>query len=285
MSGCAVACDPGPEEAPSGKGVFRALHDRARWPTNCIFDAANCTARLQREVVEVRKVHFENSAPIFTPEWADADFFAPGFSANGCTSPIPGAVDGHRQLFLVRAARVEPDLLATLRQVPAESPEALQAWGKSWGLTDPWCLVLARVTSDWYRRDPSMPGWQFEGKETWAGSYGFKIEPLWVGPFRHHPTWFRRSVFKQWVLARVSQALDDYCDRIDAEASASGLKRMPRKKGIQHFDWLARYQVRRESFADIARNAPYRFAGGRQTVRKAVVELAKYLCLALRSST
>jgi hypothetical protein len=46
-----------------------------------------------------------------------------------------------------------------------------------------------------------------------------------------------------------------------------------------------RYQIKSESFVSIAHNASYKFMGGRQTVRKAVVELAKYLELTLRPST
>jgi hypothetical protein len=54
---------------------------------------------------------------------------------------------------------------------------------------------------------------------------------------------------------------------------------------LEHFDWIVRYQIKSESFASIAQNASYKFMGGRQTVRKAVVELAEYLALTLRPST
>jgi len=87
------------------------------------------------------------------------------------------------------------------------------------------------------------------------------------------------------VLNNVDQALDLYCDRVENDASDAGLKRSPKKRETEHFDWLARYQVKGESFASIAKNASYKFRGGRQTVRKAVVKLAEYLSLRLRPST
>jgi hypothetical protein len=87
------------------------------------------------------------------------------------------------------------------------------------------------------------------------------------------------------VLNSVAEALEHYCDRVEADALAAGLKRSPKKREIEHFDWLARYQIKGESFASVAQNASYRFKGGRQTVRKAVAELAEYLSLRLRPST
>jgi len=85
----------------------------------------------------------------------------------------------------------------------------------------------------------------------------------------------------------VEQSVEAYCDEVEAAALAAGLKRSPRKRDIVHFDWMVRYQVKRESYASIAQNQlyKYKFKGGRQTVRKAVVELAKYLALELRPST
>ena len=85
--------------------------------------------------------------------------------------------------------------------------------------------------------------------------------------------------------AEIRQVLKDYCDRIESSAVTAGLKRAPRRRELEHFDWIVRYQIKGETFASIARNASYKFMGGRQTVRKAVVELAEYLELTLRPST
>jgi hypothetical protein len=103
--------------------------------------------------------------------------------------------------------------------------------------------------------------------------------------FYHDPTWRRRRDFRKDVLKRVCQALDAYCDQVEAAALAAGLKRAPRHREVGHFDWLVSHQIKGESFASIATHSCYKFTGGRQTVRKAVVELAKYIELNLRSST
>jgi hypothetical protein len=217
--------------------------------------------------------------------WGNGDFYVPEFALHGRSGLVPGAPDVHRRRFLERAAIVEPELLTTLRSVMADDADGLSAWAKRWHLTDRWCMVLARDTARWYAKHPDAHGWEFQGQGIFVGSFPFEIEPLQLGPFYHDPTWRSRRDFKRYVLREVARATDDYCDRIEAAALAAGLKRAPRKKGVGHFDWLARYQVKGESFASIAKTASYKFEGGRQTVRKAVVELAKYLELTLRPST
>ena len=85
------------------------------------------------------------------------------------------------------------------------------------------------------------------------------------------------------MLKQVRTFLNKYCDRVEADALRAGLKRAPKKRGEQHFDWLVRYQIKGESFASIAKDPAYRVRG-RQTVQKAVTELAEYLGVALRRS-
>ena len=206
----------------------------------------------------------------------------PVFASHGRSALVPGPPDVHRRLFLERAAIVEPDLLRTLRSVTADDADALWAWAERWHLTDDWCLVLARDTARRYAMNPDAQGWEFQGQGIFVGCFPFHIKPLQFEKFYHDPTWRSRRVFKADVLEQVRHALDDYCDQIEAAALAAGLKRAPRKREVAHFDWLARYQIKGESFASIAHTASNRFEGGRQTVRKAIVELAKYLELALR---
>ncbi len=217
--------------------------------------------------------------------WGHGDFYVPEFASHGRSGLVPGAPDVQRRRFLERAAIVEPELLTTLRSVMADDADRLSAWAKRWHLTDRWCVVLASDTARWYAKHPDAHGWEFQGQGIFVGSLPFAIKPLRLGRFLHDPTWRTRRDFKASVLREVARAIDDYCDRIDSAALAAGLKRVPRKKGVEHFDWLARYQVKGESFAAIAKTASYKFKGGRQTVRKAVAELAKYLELTLRPST
>jgi hypothetical protein len=224
---------------------------------------------------------------VYSPELARpvGDFYVPRFASDGRTGSVPGAPDTHRRLFLARASTLEPELLATLRNVPVKDKRALSAWAKRWHLTDQWCVLLARDTARWWTSDPSAEGWEFENHSIFAGFFPFEIKPLRLRLFYHDPTWRPRRNFEKYVLEEVRQALKDYCDRIEGSAVAVGLKRAPRRRESEHFDWIVRYQIKGESFASIARKASYKFMGGRQTVRKAVVELAEYLELTLRPST
>jgi hypothetical protein len=234
---------------------------------------------------EVRLTAREDGASSQGLAWPTGDFYVPGFASDGRTGWVPGAADTHRRLFLVRASTLEPELLATLRSVAINNKHALSAWAKRWHLTDRWCMLLARDTARWWTSNPGAEGWEFEHHGIFAGSFPFKIEPLRFRLFYHNPTWRRRRDFEKYVLEEVRQALKDYCDRVESSAVAAGLKRAPRRRELEHFDWIVRYQNKSESFASIAQNASYKFKGGRQTVRKAVVELAKYLELTLRPST
>ncbi len=217
--------------------------------------------------------------------WPVGDFYVPGFSSDGRTALVPGAADTHRRLFLVHAGQHEPELLSTLRKVAIDDEHALSAWAERWHLTDRWCVLLAHDTLRWWANNPGTEGWEFEGTGIFAGFFPFRIEPLELGPFYHDPTWRRRSDFIKYVVQQAAKAAKDYCDQIEASALAGGLKRAPRRREAEHFNWLARYQIKSESFASIAQHSSYKFNGGRQTIRKAIIELAEYIELTLRSST
>ena len=90
---------------------------------------------------------------------------------------------------------------------------------------------------------PEDRGWEFESTGIFVGSFPFKIEPLELGPFYHDSTWRRRRDFKEDVRQQFDEALDAYCNRVETDALAAGLKRSPRRRDIGHFDWLVRYQV------------------------------------------
>lgn len=166
-----------------------------------------------------------------------------------------------------------------------DDKNGLLDWAKRWHLSDRWCVLLAGDTSRWYATHPDARRWEFSGEGIFAGSFPFEIEPLQIGPFYYDPTWRGRRNFKADVMNETAYVLDEYCDRIEAAALAAGLKRVLHKRELEHFDWLARYQVQGESFALIARTASYKMLGGRRTVHKAITELANYLERTLRPST
>ena len=233
----------------------------------------------------VKRIADMQTAQALGSTWAGGDFYVPHFASHGRSGLVPGPPDRHRRLFLERASILEPRLLTTLRSVTADDADELLTWATRWHLTDRWCLVLARDTARWYAaKSDAKEGWEFQGQGIFVGNFPFAIKPLRF-KFYHDPTWRTRRDFKAYVLREVTRATDDYCDRTETAALAAGLKRAPRKRRVEHFDWLARYQVKGESFAFIARTASFKFEGGRQTVRKAITELAEYIELTLRPST
>ena len=88
--------------------------------------------------------------------WPVGDFYVPGFSSDGRTGWVPGASDTHRRLFLIRAAELQPALLATLRNVSVDDEKALSSWAESWHLADPWCQLLAHETLRWWVAHPEL---------------------------------------------------------------------------------------------------------------------------------
>ena len=55
------------------------------------------------------------------------DFYTPGFASDGRTGWVPGAPDTHRRFFLARAAELQPQLVATLRNISVDDQWALLA--------------------------------------------------------------------------------------------------------------------------------------------------------------
>lgn len=151
----------------------------------------------------------------------------PGLATDRRTGRVPGAPDVHRRLFLERAAILEPDLLASLRNVDLRNGRSLSAWAKRWHLTAPWCLALARDTVRWHVAHPDVQGWEFQGKGIFVSNFPFPIAPLRLQEFYFDPTWRSRRTFEEYVFAHVARAVGDYCDRIEAAARAAGLKRVP----------------------------------------------------------
>jgi len=216
--------------------------------------------------------------------WPEGDFYVPRFSADGRTALVPGAADTHRLLFLVHASALQPELLRTLRTTENKKT-AVRAWAKRWHLNDEWCVLMALETRSWWSQRPEATGWYFKDCGIIAMFYPFAIKPIRFEEFLWDPTQRRRRVFERYVMKNVQTALKEYMDRVEADARAAGLKRVPRKTSVEHFQWLVRHQIMGESFAEIAQSASYQFNGGRQTIRKAVVELATYLSLTLRPSS
>jgi|SRR5271156_5437035 len=91
-----------------------------------------------------------------------------------------------------------------------------------------------------------------------------------------------RTAFEKW--------LSDYVAAVEAKALKEGLVRTKEKRNRGHLLWLVRFQIGRESVADICRGLnESRAAGGlgrsytRQAIEKAIKDLARTIELPLRS--
>lgn len=215
---------------------------------------------------------------------ADGDFYSPELSSDARSGWVPGLPDVYRRRFLERAGFLVPELLTALTTMSPNDEQALSNWADRWHLKDAWCLALARDTIRWHQTNPDARGWAFQDQYVFRGHFPFDIPPLGLEQFCWDPTWRRRQDFKEYVLRKVAKQVDAYCDRIKAKALKAGLKRAARKNEPRHFDWTVRYQVSGESYGSIAKGT-LKFSGGRQTVRKAVTDLAKIMSLTLRPST
>jgi hypothetical protein len=96
-------------------------------------------------------------------------------------------------------------------------------------------------------------------------------------------TWNRRmetrSALERRLLGEIKRQLREQVDRYDQEAKQRGDVSTPAKpSGSQHFRWLARYQVKGESFTHIANEAGV----SRQAVMAAITEAAAIINLPLR---
>jgi hypothetical protein len=89
--------------------------------------------------------------------WPVGDFYVPGFSSDGRTGWVPGAPDTHRRLFLIRAAELQPELLATLRNVSVDDEKALSLVGRE--LAPGRSMVPAAGA-----RDPTLVGCSSRGE-------------------------------------------------------------------------------------------------------------------------
>ncbi len=88
-----------------------------------------------------------------------------------------------------------------------------------------------------------------------------------------------RAVARRRLANQMLTALDEEMDRIEAQARAAGDVPTPVKTtGRSHFVWLARYQVKGETYAEIARSVRKH----PQTVKDAVRETAETIVLDLR---
>lgn len=71
-------------------------------------------------------------------------------------------------------------------------------------------------------------------------------------PFRWNPTHETKAAAMQRIVTALREDVASALDRIEAEKLAAGLQPVPTKRELVHFEWLARYQILRETYDEIA---------------------------------
>jgi hypothetical protein len=130
---------------------------------------------------------------------------------------------------------------------------ALLEWSRNWNLTDTWCLEWAVQTLSWWsqRRFEEHDDWYHEDLS------GVPSPKFQFRDFEMKCHWDVGSELKADFVARTitefEQNLARYIRDSKAFAKAHGFVPAPALRELEHFFWLARYQVSGETAKDIAR--------------------------------
>ncbi len=196
--------------------------------------------------------------------------------------------------FLAIAAKLYPQLIGDLADEPyqlfcsdaraAEKCKAVLRWQRQWRLSNAWITEIAADT---------MRHWRF---------FGGKVGREWCAFGTPVAAFCPRFVSAQWYpdtsaddfRRKTIAALDAWIDKIEQsnravvvdeageEAAAEQCDDLPpAPKAREHFTWLAKYQVGRESIGDIWRELEGD-QRGRRAVELAIRRAAQGIGLALR---
>jgi hypothetical protein len=193
----------------------------------------------------------------------------------------PASTAQARRLFLTCVARCVPAVLEDLRRSGVAD---LGAWAGRWHLSDPWVLDAARATIErWQARPSSRLRWNLDGVESLPEPVAEHDTTRW-----RLPTPDAQTEDVRGYLARV---------RIQAEERWTAHVRALRAQGFgpgvrldaPHLVWLVRYQIEGADYASIARDvasvAAIHRSNIRNTVRTAVVSMARAIGLSLRAAS
>jgi hypothetical protein len=192
----------------------------------------------------------------------------------------------------------------------------IKSWALRWHLTDEWCidiglsvLLIVRhcfslVTRHFgavanspedsaltlsFHDIVKLDGWLAE--QARDGAVPSFHKDLTTGlvqasfPFEHpawDPTMDTRTEFEKSAKDLFQKSLGAYCDLVEAAAIDQGLRKTRSKRTPEHYRWLARFQVKGESPADIWRSLPTGDSRSRRAVEKAIQEAARDIGLTLR---
>jgi hypothetical protein len=176
--------------------------------------------------------------------------------------------------------------------------ESVRAWADRWHIAEEWCIEQALWALSYWsnqedlRVERQLPllqadelgvqlGWDLEIPQYLT----YRCTPIGRREQRfafEHEGWelikIARVEAEQRLRAAFEEELSAYLDRMEHLATTRGLVPVPQKRGVEHFEWLVRYQVQGHSYQAIAREA----CRDRKTVADAVRETAALLQLSLR---
>ena len=92
-----------------------------------------------------------------------------------------------------------------------------------------------------------------------------------------------RSEFRVQCQRALEDKLQEYCDRIESLAFSSGMERTREKRELDHYLWLARYQVKGQSAVEIRKFTPGMESVTTDAITRAIRTLARELKLPLRT--
>lgn len=204
-----------------------------------------------------------------------------------------------------RGQPIEPlDARTTLKLTRELTPlaQSLWKWSRDNGLDADWCRARGFFTLvQWvyaetkgYFSDNTpirevVIDWSYDSPDVAMPVQLEEFEFEWAW----HPGRTSRSVITRVIRARFEKELREYLDKTETMfKDQTGVKtRLVEKRGDKHFYWLAQFQVKRSSYAEIVRmHFPGRTNGKRtehvsdntKVVRKAINDLSKFIDLPLR---
>jgi hypothetical protein len=182
---------------------------------------------------------------------------------------------------------------ADVPRLKVDHEKLRKKWGEDWGLTDPWCLRI--VERHLLRLYYEECGWLDEASLLLLHEDKFQREvqaqpfssPRLLIDLEGWPyTQATRTEFESQAREFCESEIKKYCARMEKRASAEGLVRTSEKRNFDHFDWLARYQAGKQSYAEIWNGLKNHSASAapdtRQGIEMAITRLAKEIELTLR---
>jgi|GEM_PF-5891997 len=218
-------------------------------------------------------------------------------------------IEARRTAFLDAMFKIEPQTMETLAPLLLNCPSGhyrdihkprfagvranVKTWARAWHLNDRWCenIALQLLLHLRYKVATEHPEVaQADGITwTWTGPAPNAPERILSPAFSFLilPGWdvlsLTRADFEVEARAGFEKALKQYCECREAEARKRGLEKAPEKKRtLEHYNWLVRYQVKGESFATIFHTLPQGQKRTRRAVEKAIHVVAAEIELTLR---